>query len=296
MYDRRLVTIKLCQVINAKHNMAKSMASMAVNQIRSGNRTKINCIWLEDTSCSENTISLMNAEQPDLMYLLHEMVILRYNNSLMAAGGGRAYQQFLDTLDTDFLLIVEGAVSVKNGGRYNIITQYQGNSVTAMEAVALAGERAKYVLAVGTCASYGGISVGTSDPSGCLSVAEFLSREVIRIPGCPCHPEWVIGTIANIISFGKPQLDNQNRPIMFYGITVHDQCTRRSYFNKGIFAAKLGDKECMFQLGCRGPVTKTDCSMNQWNGHINWPVEMNTPYIGCAGDIFPDGMEPFIRY
>ncbi|TAH59994.1 MAG: Ni/Fe hydrogenase, partial [Gottschalkiaceae bacterium] len=162
--------------------------------------------------------------------------------------------------------------------------------------VKMAGEKAKYVIAAGTCASYGGPSAARPNPSKSISIPEFLTREVIRVPGCPSHPDWVIGTIANLILFGKPELDSQNRPIVFYGNTIHDKCNRRSYFNKGVFAEKLGEQECMFKLGCRGPITKTDCPIRQWNGYVNWPIKDNTPCIGCAAERFPDGMEPFVRY
>ena len=88
-----------------------------------------------------------------------------------------------------------------------------------------------------------------------------------------------------------------NRPILFYGVTIHDRCPRRSFFDNGIFAKKLGEQTCMFKLGCRGPVTRTDCPTRKWNGNVkNWPIGNNTPCIGCANYAFPDGMEPFVRY
>lgn len=289
-------TIGPCKVMNSKKITARSIVNLAIKELVNYQQNKLNLIWLEATGCSGNIISLLNAENPDVMYLLQEMVSLKYNNSLMVAEGEKAFKQFLDTLDTDFILVVEGAISTKDNGLYNIIARYQGKAITAMEAVKSAGEKAKYVLAVGTCASYGGISAARPNPSNCISVAQFLNREVIKIPGCPCHPDWVIGTIANLIAFANLELDEQSRPVMFYSITIHDHCTRRSYFDKGIFATKLGDPECMFKLGCRGPVTKTDCPLRQWNGYVNWPIGANSPCIGCAGERFPDGMEPFVRY
>ena len=83
---------------------------------------------------------------------------------------------------------------------------------------------------------------------------------------------------------------------MFYSQTIHDRCERRSFFDKGVFAKKLGDGGCMFKLGCRGPVTPIDCPIRKWNGRVNWPVGSNTPCIGCAQFGFPDKMEPFISY
>lgn len=272
------------------------MMELAVEEIKSNNKNKVNLIWLEATGCSGNVISMLNAENPSADYFLKEMTSLKYSNSLMFAEGDAAYEQFLGTLDTEFILAVEGAVATKDNGQYNIIARYRGRPITAMEAVRTAGERAKYVLAVGTCASFGGISAASPNPSQCVSVPQLLNRDVIRVPGCPSHPDWITGTIANLVAFGVPELDKLGRPVIFYRITIHDRCTRRSYFDRGIFATKLGDPQCMFKLGCRGPVTRTDCPVRQWNGYVNWPVEDNTPCIGCAAERFPDGMEPFVRF
>lgn len=285
-----------CPILDSKDVTARKMMDLVVDEIKSKIINKINLIWLEVTGCSGNIISLLNAENPNSEFLLKEITSLKYSNSLMFAEGDAAFQQFLDTLETEFILVVEGAVATKDNGQYNIIARYQGKPITAMEAVKSAGEKAKYVLSVGTCASFGGISAAAPNPSQCVSVPQFLNREVIRVPGCPSHPDWVTGTIANLVAFGIPELDELGRPIMFYGITIHDRCTRRSYFDKGIFATKLAEHECMFKLGCRGPVTRTDCPIRQWNGYVNWPVEDNTPCIGCAGERFPDGMEPFVRF
>ena len=286
---------KNCPIIKGKEETSKRLIDLSLKSIRSENQ-KVNLIWLEATGCSGNIISLLNATNPDLEYFLSQMINLTYNNSLMAKEGENAFKNFMDTLETEFILVVEGAVSTKNNGFYNIIARYQNQLITGMDAVRMAGEKAKYIISVGTCASFGGPSAANPNPSGSLSVSDFLKKDIIKIPGCPSHPDWVIGTIAHLITFGLPELDSKGRPLMFYGITIHDRCTRRSYFDQGLFAEKLGDKECMFKLVCRGPVTKTDCPIRQWNGHVNWPVEDNTPCIGCAQENFPDGMEPFIRY
>jgi hydrogenase small subunit len=82
---------------------------------------------------------------------------------------------------------------------------------------------------------------------------------------------------------------------MFYGETVHARCTRRSFFEQRVFAKRLGDPECMFEMGCKGPITHADCPQRQWNCYQSWPVKGNTPCIGCTEPTFPDGMEPFSR-
>jgi hydrogenase small subunit len=285
-----------CSLLKYKETTALRLVKEAINDIRNRGGQRINAIWLEATGCSGNIISLLEAANPDVIFLLRSMINLTYNNSIMAEEGERAFEEFLRTLDTEFILLVDGAVSLKKNGLYNIVAKYKGKEVTALEAVKMAGSKAKYVLAVGTCASHGGISAASPNPSECVSISKVLGREVINLPGCPCNPDWVIGTIGHIISRGKPELDELNRPILFYGVTIHDLCTRRSFFEKGIFARKLGEETCMFKLGCRGPVTRTDCPTRQWNGHVNWPIGNDTPCIGCANFSFPDGMEPFVRY
>ncbi|WP_099187156.1 hydrogenase small subunit [Tepidibacter mesophilus] len=287
---------KKCPIIDSKNKIPRQIVDLAIENINENKNKKINLIWLEACGCSGNIISLLNAEDPDVIYFLDQMVNMKYDNSIMAEEGEKAFEKFLEVLDTEFILVVEGAVSTKDKGLYNVIARYKGKLITGMEAVLMAGKKAKYVIALGSCASYGGPSAASPNPSLSKSVYDFLDREVIRVPGCPSHPQWIIGTIAHIISFGKPELDKENRPILFYGVTIHDMCERRSYFDKGIFAKKLGDKECMFKLGCRGPITKTDCPIKRWNDSINWPIGNNTPCIGCARNGFPDSMEPFVRY
>ncbi|NEZ77117.1 Ni/Fe hydrogenase [Clostridium botulinum] len=285
-----------CPLIERKDTTSKILCREAMESINHKKTKKINAIWLEVTGCSGNIISLLNAENPGLIYILRNIVNLTFNNSLMGAEGEFAYEQFLNTLDTEFILLVDGAVSTKENGYYNIIANYKGKPVTALEAIKMAGEKARYVVTVGTCSSYGGISAARPNPSGSKSVEAVINKEVIKLPGCPCHPDWVVGTLAHLVTYGKPELDNKGRPILFYGITIHDSCTRRGFFDKEIFAKKFGEEGCMFKLGCRGPVTKTDCPRRKWNGYVNWPIGDNTNCIGCAQERFPDGMEPFVRY
>ncbi|WP_406543092.1 hydrogenase small subunit [Clostridium ljungdahlii] len=286
----------ICPLIVDKERSSKAFTSEAIDLIERRKTKKLNAIWLEVTGCSGNIISFLNSENPGLDYILEKLINLKYNNTLMTSEGEYAFKQFLDTLNTEFILLVDGAVSTAQNGFYNIVANYEGNPVTALEAVKMAGEKAKHVLCVGTCASYGGISAARPNPSESKSVKEILNCEVIRLPGCPCHPDWVVGTLAHLVAFGKPQLDKEGRPLLFYGITIHDSCTRRGFFDNRIFAKKFGENGCMFKLGCRGPVTKTDCPRRKWNGYVNWPVEDNTNCIGCANSRFPDGMEPFVRY
>jgi hydrogenase (NiFe) small subunit (hydA) len=257
---------------------------------------KKNLVWMELTGCSGNIISLLNAYEPDFQYMLDQMINLIYDHSLLASEGEMAMDKLFGMLDQEYILAIEGAISTKNNGLYNVIGTWRGETITGLKAVQLLGEKATQVIAVGACASHGGVSAGAPNPSESVPVSTVLNRKVIKLPGCPCHPEWFLSTLAHLLLYGEPELDEEGRPVFLYGVTIHQRCERRSYFDSGVFAEKLGEPTCMFKLGCRGPVTPIDCPIRKWNDAVNWPVQSNTPCIGCAQFGFPDKMEPFVKY
>lgn len=289
-------TAKTCPEYAARLQTASDLFSKVKDEIRNGTLVKKNLVWLELTGCSGNIISLLDGANPDFKYLISQMTDFIYDNSLMAAEGETAMEKLMGITDKEYILAVEGAVATKNNGLYNIIGRWKGESVTALKAIKMLGEKASHVIALGACATHGGVSAAKPNPAGCVSIQSVLNRKVIKLPGCPCHPDWFLGTLAHILLYGEPEVDSRDRPLLFYSALIHDRCPRRSFFDKGIFARKLGEKTCMFKLGCRGPVTRIDCPIRKWNQYVNWPIEDDTPCIGCAQFGFPDQMEPFITY
>jgi len=284
-----------CLLTKGKINTAMRLAADVVGLVKDQSVRKMNAIWLEVTGCSGNIISLLNSENPVLYGMLTGMVNFTFNNTFMGVEGDLNFERFLETLDTEFILLVDGAVSANENGPYNIVANYKGKDITALEAIRMAGEKAKYVVAVGTCASYGAISAEMPNSSESKSVQDVLNRSVIRLPGCPCHPDWILGTLAHLIGYGIPELDCEGRPILFYGVTIHDTCKKRDLFDSGVFANKIGEVGCIFKLGCRGPITRADCARRKWIRHENRSIGDYAICIGCARSHFPDGMEPFIR-
>ena len=285
-----------CPEYEARLKTTESLLDTVRTEIKKGDFIKRNLIWLELTGCSGNIISLLNGANPDFKYLISQLTHFIYDNSLLAAEGENAMRNLFSVSGSDFILVVEGAVATKNNGLYHIIGRMNGRPVTALEAVKTLGEKAAHVIAVGACATHGGVSAARPNPAECVSVQRVLNKKVIKLPGCPCHPDWFMGTLAHLLLYGEPELDSRDRPLLFYSTLIHDRCPRRSYFDQGIFAKKPGEKACMFKLGCRGPVTRIDCPVRKWNGYVNWPIEDDTPCIGCAQFGFPDAMEPFVSY
>jgi hypothetical protein len=115
------------------------------------------------------------------------------------------------------------------------------------------GNSAKFVLAVGACAAFGGIPAAKPNPTGAKPVSEIIPvTTIVNIAGCPPHPDWIVGTIAHVLLFGMPELDEYRLPTVFFGKTVHEQCERRGYFEEDMMAQDFSDDGCLFELGSRG--------------------------------------------
>ncbi|MDD4170221.1 MAG: hydrogenase small subunit [Desulfotomaculaceae bacterium] len=289
---------RLCHTLSSDKNNALSEAVLSVVKDHQNikNKKKLPVVWLETNDSGDNNIAFMNTTYPYLGRVFEEMIDLLYSNTFMAAEGRDALNildQVLNIYKGKFTLVVEGAIPIKDQGLYNIIARTKTRSITALEAVTRLGEPAEHVVAIGTCASFGGPSAARPNLTGSVGVRDVLDREVINVSGCPVNPDWFVGTLAHLLMYGKPELDQLGRPTLFYGFTIHRHCQRRSYFDQGDFAEKLGDIECMFSLGCIGPRTGADCPYRQWINHVSWPVKVNTPCIGCTNEDFPDGSTPF---
>ncbi|HHV62895.1 MAG TPA: hydrogenase small subunit [Firmicutes bacterium] len=263
-------------------------------------------IWLEVMTCAGDFMSFLNALHPDLRELLFATIDLRYSNTLMAGEGRVAISELEDLAARgkgDYILIVEGTVPTRDGGVYGLIGHHpDGRPFTDLEAVRMLGGGARYLISAGTCASFGGPYAANPNPSGSRSVSAVLGRQLVRerlvnVPGCPVHPDWLVGTLAHLLLYGMPELDAYRRPGLFYGSLIHDRCPRRQHFDDGEFATRPGEEKCVYRIGCKGPVTFADCPTRKWNsGHTNWPVGANTPCIGCVSPGFPDRTSPFFAH
>ncbi|VBB05943.1 [nife]-hydrogenase small subunit [Lucifera butyrica] len=256
-------------------------------------------ITLELGSCTGESISLRNAVNPTFTQVLDDMLDFRYNWLMNSCQGDLAVKTLSETVEQEtgrFWLIVEGAVMTADNGRYNEIFLRNGRAVTGLAALQEFAPKAKYIIAVGDCACFGGPAAAHPNPGGAKGVWDAVSRKVINIPGCPSHPDWMIGTFTHLLFYGLPELDAYNRPKLFFGKTIHELCSRRQQFEDGIFAAFPGDNGCFYKVGCKGPVTHADCPTRQWNHGVNWPVKAGIPCIGCANPRFPDASMPFFNH
>ena len=268
-------------------------------------------IWLQAATCTGCSVSMLNSVSPTIKNILIDEVIpgkhinLRYHATVMAGQGDAAIEE-METISAkkgSYILVMEGAIPTASNGAHGSLGEKDGKPVSMASRVELLSKNALAVIALGTCAAYGGIAAGAPNPSGCVGVDAFLKQKkvnvpLINIPGCAPHPDWFVGTVASVMLNGLPkpdELDEHKRPKAFYGKLIHENCPRRAYFDEGKFARKFGDPGCLNELGCKGPVTYADCPLRLWNHGTNWCIGSGGSCIGCVEPGFPDLLAPFYQ-
>ncbi len=114
------------------------------------------------------------------------------------------------------------------------------------------------------------------------------------MPGCPPIPVVITGVLAHYLTFGEiPELDALGRPVAFFGQNIHDRCYRRPFYERGQFAETFDDEGarkgwCLYELGCKGPVTYNACATIKWNEGTSFPIESGHGCIGCSEPDFWD--------
>lgn len=243
-------------------------------------------LWLHGAACTGCSVSLLNAVNPTIDQVLLNTISLKYHPTLSAAAGDLAVQAIRSTQAAgDYVLVVEGAIPTANGGKACYVWDENGHAVTMSEAVSSLAANASHIVAVGTCASFGGIPAAycATDAKG---VKSFLNNSsVINVPGCPAHPDWIIGTLVKVLSGTPPTLDANNRPTTYFTPkTIHDRCPRKGTDEADQFGQ---DGLCLKELGCKGPQSHADCDTRKWNNGQNWCIGVNGLCVGCVEPTFP---------
>jgi hydrogenase small subunit len=262
-------------------------------------------IWMEgasDTGCAVSFLNkVSNADGPDPVTLLTQTISLDYHPTVMAAAGDLAVASANHTYNNragEYFLAIEGCIPLGENGKYCTVWEEGGQPVTMIAALERLAERAAGIIAVGTCASYGGVCGASPNPTGAVGIKEALAGKnpppIINVPGCPVHPDWLVGTIATVLTTGIPPLDSKGRPVKYFGQVVHDNCQR---FPQRPHAVVLGQETgCLRKLGCRGYLTAGDCAVRGWNNGTSWCQKANNPCHGCTEPGFPDQMQPFYKF
>lgn len=276
-------------------------------------------IWIQGQSCSGCSVSLLNSNYPMIAEVVLDKLSIRYHPTIMASAGYKAIEAIEDSKKENkgkYVLVVEGPVPKNEGGEYctfglgNGKKELMGNTVPddkpIIEWMHELVPDAAAVMAVGNCASFGGIPAANASVTGATAVKDIVSeidkkKPVVNVGGCPAHPDWTIGSaleaLLAISGQGKLDLDSYNRSRTFFGKLIHENCERRAAFDAGLFLEDWNNqnpdlKLCLFKMGCKGPVTYADCPTRRWNSQVNWCVGANAPCHGCAEPTFYKDLSP----
>ncbi len=274
--------LKLCGMTATILGLSQSWVPRIAEALEGAVARRPSVVWLNfasDTGCTE---ALIKANYPNVAQLILETLSMDFNETIMAAAGTQAEEILHGLLKRgDYILVIEGAIPTKRG--YGMIARRDMIDIGRDFA-----EKAKAIIAVGSCATWGGVPAGDPNPAGLEGVREALGVNCINLDLCPVNEGILVATITDYLLHQRiPELDSSGRPKIFYGQTVHDQCERRAHFEAGRFVEHFGSREeelgyCLYKVGCKGPDTYANCSKFRYNDRVSWCIGAGAPCIGCA--------------
>ena len=265
-----------------------------------------NLLWLQGGACSGNTMSFLNAEEPSACDLVTDFGInILWQPSLGVELGDNVKKILKDCISGDTKLdifVFEGSIiNAPNGtGEWNRFCERP-----MKEWVRELCDAADIVVALGDCATWGGIPATAPNPTdsqglqflkranGGFLGADFVAKSglpVINIPGCPAHPDWVTQILVAVATGNAAAitLDEFQRPKTFFQSFTQTGCTRNMHFAYKVSTTEFGQRKgCLFyDLGCRGLMTHSPCNRILWN-RVSSKTRAGMPCLGCTEPEFP---------
>ena len=288
--DRRSF-LKFCSMSTAAMGLSAAFVPQVVKAMVT--KPRIPVIWLHGLECTCCSESFIRSSHPIAQDMVLNLISLDYDDTLQAAAGFQVEEirkRIMKEYPGEYLLAVEGNAPTRDGGVYCTVG---GDSF--LNILQESAEKAKAVVAWGSCASNGCVQAAKPNPTGAKPVKDLIANKpLINVPGCPPIAEVMTGVLTHILTFDRlPELDRSGRPKMFYGQRIHDKCYRRAFFDAGQFVESWDDEGakkgwCLYKMGCRGPTTFSPCSTVKWNNGVSWPVGAGHGCLGCVEENFWD--------
>ncbi|HLV86691.1 MAG TPA: hydrogenase small subunit [Candidatus Sulfotelmatobacter sp.] len=253
-----------------------------------GKSRRPSVIWLHFQDCTGCTETLLRTSAPDVAHLILDVISLDYHETLMAASGAQAEAALRSAIEENagkFVLVIEGSIPAKDDGVFMELA-----SKPAIQVAKDVASQAAAVIAIGSCASWGGVPSADPNPTGAIGVDSVISgKPIINLPGCPPNPYNLLAVVLEYVTMGRlPEVDDLRRPKFAYDRVIHENCPRRAHFDAGRFAFAFGDEGhrkgwCLYKLGCKGPVTHAACATRHFNEIPGvWPIGTGVPCVGCT--------------
>lgn len=261
-------------------------------------------VWFQCGSCSGDSMSLLCSGMPGWGgFVRHQGIDLLYHPSLTLAGP-RQLEKLVADRETRGeaidILVIEGSLLRGPHGTGAFDTLGGEPKIRWVERLAAL---ARHVVAVGTCAAYGGVTACSDNPTDSTGL-QFLRYDcrggllphdwraaggypVINLPGCPTHPTTILQCVEMLVAGIPLALDEYQRPKALFNQVVHQGCTRNEYHEYGAEEKNFGGKGCLFfNLGCQGPRTHGSCNSILWN-EVSSKPRAGVPCLGCTEPHFP---------
>jgi hydrogenase small subunit len=284
-------------------------------------RDPVNVLWITSgLGCDGDSIALTAATSPSIEDLLRGCLpgmppVILYNPVFAFETGDefmRAWWRAAEGKLDPFILVLEGSVpneEINGAGHWAALgTDETGQPIPTCTWIDRLAPLAAAVLAVGTCAGYGGIPAMRNNPTGAMGLRDYLgwswtsrlALPIINLPGCPVQPDSITETllclVLHLAGMGPPpDLDEQGRPRRIFGRTVHESCDRAGLAEQGQFSEAHGDGRCLVKLGCKGPVVKCNVPVRGWVNGIGGCPNVGGICMACTMPGFPDKYLPFIE-
>lgn len=283
--------------------------------------SEVHILWITaGLGCDGDSVSVTAAEQPSiedvLLGAIPGLPKVHLHNPVLSYEVGGEFMKFFHDADADrlgpYVLVVEGSIpneKIKREGYWAAFgtDPKTGQPITTCEWIDRLAPRSVATVAIGTCATYGGIHAMAGNPTGCMGLADYLGWNfrsaaglpVVNVPGCPVQPDNFTETLLYLlyqVAGLAPMipLDDQLRPTWLFGKTVHEGCDRAGYYEQGDFGLEYGTPKCLVKLGCWGPVVNCNVTKRGWMRGIGGCPNVGGICIGCTMPGFPDKFMPFM--
>jgi hydrogenase small subunit len=295
---------------------------------RFGPLEKVHAFWFAGMSCDGCSVAATGATNPSVESMMlgaHPgipRVVLHHPVINMESGPHylRPAEQAIEgSLDAPYVVILEGSIADEviahaQGGYWSATGEEPWGKdgalrpVSSTEWIARLAPNAAAMIAIGTCATWGGVPAAEGNPTGAMSLMDFLGKDyrsvlgvpVVNVPGCPPVGDNFTETVAAVLYFLQgfgplPEFDELGRPAWLFGETVHRRCVRGAYYEEGSFAHEFGDPECLVEIGCWGPVVNCNITSRGAIKGLGGCMNAGGACIGCTMPGFPDKFTPFYK-
>ena len=289
---------------------------------------RVHVFWIAGMSCDGCSIAVTGATNPPIEDLMAGNVAglpqLILHHPVLSVETGHEFMREFERawkgeLEDPYVVVLEGSIAderiaAKTGGYFSAMgvphdeDPWEAQPIPTAEWISRLAPGAAVMIAIGTCATWGGVPAAIGNPTGSMGLMDFLGKDyrgtlglpVINIPGCSPVGDNFNETVAVVLMFLQgigplPEFDELGRPAWLFGETVHRGCSRAGYYEEGTFAKEYGDPECLVEVGCWGPVVQCNIvSRGAING-VGGCMKTGGICIGCTMPGFPDKFSPFYK-